>query len=205
MNAGHVKRIDFWGTWALGLTLMVLAGCPSDATDSRQAGPEKRPSTTRLELTSPAFAEGQPIPIQYTADGDDVSPPLSWSGVPEGTKELTLICDDPDAPDPARPRPDPWVHWVVYKIPPEAKGLPEGIAKEPKPKEPAGIVQGNNSWPAIGYGGPDPPIGKHRYVFKLYALDTELSDAPGRDKASLLAAIEGHVLAEGELLGTYAR
>ncbi len=187
------------------IALAGLGGCGSGATDPQPDGPEKDPSVATIQLTSPAFADGRPIPEKYTADGDDVSPPLSWSGVPEGTKELALVCDDPDAPDPDKPAEKPWVHWVVYKIPPGAKGLPEAVAKEPRPKQAAGIVQGNNSWPAVGYGGPSPPIGKHRYFFKLYALDVELPDEPGWTKEELLETIDGHVLANGQLMGTYER
>jgi Raf kinase inhibitor-like YbhB/YbcL family protein len=198
------------------IALAVLTGCRSEAPPPQQggaaAGPPRTGSTAEepgaIELTSPAFAQGRPIPKKYTADGDDVSPPLAWSGLPEGTKELALICDDPDAPDPDNPRPDPWVHWVVYSIPATAKGLPETIPREPRPQKPAGIVQGRNSWPAaenVGYGGPSPPKGRHRYFFRLYALDSELDAPPGLDKTRLLRAMEGHILAEGRLMGTYAR
>ena len=160
-----------------------------------------------IELTSTAFAEGQPIPPKYTGDGDDVSPPLAWSGLPEGTKELALICDDPDAPSPRRPGPEPWVHWVIYKIPADTEALPEAIANVARLDEPAGALQGKNSWPATGYGGPAPPpeSGTHRYFFKLYALDTELAIEPGKDKKALLEEMSGHVLGEGQLMGTYER
>ena len=186
-------------------TLIALAGCRSEATGPQQGGAGKDQSTAKVAVTSTAFTQGQPIPKKYTAYGDDVSPPLSWSGLPEGSKELALICDDPDAPDPANPRPEPWVHWVAYKIPADLKGLPEGITQQPRPREPAGIVQGNNSWPEVGYRGPEPPIGKHRYYFKLYALDSELELEPGLEKESLLRALEGHILGYGELMGTYQR
>jgi Raf kinase inhibitor-like YbhB/YbcL family protein len=158
-----------------------------------------------IQLTSTAFGEGERIPRKYTGEGEDVSPPLAWSGLPEGTKELALICDDPDAPTP-----QPWVHWVIYKIPADCQGLPEGVAKSPRPKEPAGALQGANSWPSgqtIGYRGPMPPPrhGVHRYFFRLYALEVGLVIEPGKDKSWLLDAMSGHILGEGQLMGTYER
>ena len=158
-----------------------------------------------LKITSSAFAQGHPIPKKYTGEGTDVSPPLEWSEIPDGTKELALICDDPDAP-----RDEPWVHWLIYKIPATAKGLPEGVPRKARLKEPAGALQGKNSWPEgknTGYGGPMPPPGHgvHHYYFKLYALDAPLPDEPGLDKKALLEKIRGHVLAEGVLMGTYER
>ena len=158
----------------------------------------------KIQVTSTAFAEGQPIPEKYTGQGADVSPPLSWSGVPDGAKELLLICDDPDAPSA-----EPWVHWVIYKIPATASGLPEGIGKKARLANPAGAFQGKNSWPSgqtIGYRGPMPPPGKpHRYYFKLYALAAKLPVEPGLTKKALLQEIQDHVLAEGQLMGTYER
>ncbi len=155
-----------------------------------------------IEVTSSAFVADAVIPVAHTGDGKDVSPALMWSGVPEGTKELALIVDDPDAPTP-----QPWVHWVMYKIPPSETGLPKGIATSPKLENPKDALQGKNSWGTIGYRGPAPPPGHgvHHYHFKLYALDTELSAEAGLDKQALLKLIEGHVLAEGELTGTYSR
>jgi len=155
-----------------------------------------------IEIASTAFAEGRPIPKKFTGEGEDVSPPLSWDKLPEGTNELALICDDPDAP-----RPEPWVHWLIYKIPADVQGLPEGVAKDAELEEPPGALQGNNSWPSIGYRGPMPPPGHgtHRYFFKLYALDAPLEIAPGADKETLLEKMSGHVLGEGQLMGTYAR
>jgi len=158
-----------------------------------------------LQVTSSAFAQGHPIPKKYTGEGADISPPLGWSGVPEAAKELALICDDPDAPTD-----EPWVHWVIYKIPVHAKGLPEGVPRKPHLKEPHGAVQGKNSWPAgenIGYGGPMPPPGHgvHHYYFKLYALDAPLEAEPGLNKRALMEAINDHILAEGVLMGTYQR
>ena len=158
-----------------------------------------------IEVTSPAFSHGERIPIKYSGEGEDVSPPLSWSGIPEEAKELVLICDDPDAPTA-----EPWVHWVIYKIPATATGLPEGIAKKARLKTPPGVLQGKNSWPMgqnVGYRGPMPPPnhGVHRYYFKLYALEAKLVLEPGRDKKTVLEEIKGHVVAEGQLLGTYER
>ncbi len=153
-----------------------------------------------LTLTSPAFkAQGQ-IPAKYTCEGDEVSPPLNWSGVPEGTKSLALIMDDPDVPDPAAPK-RVWVHWVVYNIPPDAHGLPENAGKAGLPK---GAVAGVNDFKQAGYGGPCPPIGRHRYFHKLYALDTTLK-LNAATKRDLEAAMEGHVLAKAELIGTYQK
>ncbi len=163
----------------------------------------------KIELTSTAFQEGQRIPAKYTGESDDVSPALAWRGLPEGTQQLALICDDPDAPSRKNPGPKPWVHWVIYGIPATAQGLPEGVARIARPKEPAGVVQGKNSWPEdnIGYHGPMPPpkSGDHRYYFRLYALDVKLADTAGLDKEALLKAMQGHVLGEGQLMGTYSR
>ena len=155
-----------------------------------------------LVIQSPAFDNNDVIPSRYTGDGDDVSPQLTWSGVPDGAKELALICDDPDAPTP-----QPWVHWVIYKIPAMLTGLPENVAKAATPTQPAGALQGKNSFGNIGYGGPAPPRGHgvHHYHFTLYALDVVLDAASGMDKKQLLAAMEGHILAQAELVGTYQR
>ncbi len=154
-----------------------------------------------LELRSPAFEPNGEIPVRYTCDGQDVSPPLEWSGVPEGTKSLVLIVDDPDAPDPAAPRMT-WVHWVLYNIPPSATGLPEGVRP---PDLPPGTRQGLNDWKRTGYGGPCPPIGRHRYFHKLYALSEVLPDLGTPTKAELLRAMEGKILDQAELVGTYQR
>lgn len=157
-----------------------------------------------MQITSSAFSQGEAIPKKFTGEGKDVSPALAWSGVPAGAQELALIVDDPDAP-----REEPWVHWVLYKIPADAKGLPEGVAKTEKPKEVPGAMQGVNSWPKdnVGYRGPMPPPGHgtHHYHFKLYALDAKLDVQPGLTKDQLLEKLKGHVLAEGELMGTYQR
>lgn len=151
-----------------------------------------------IPISSPAFQEGKPIPTQYTCDGEDLSPPLKWSKVPEGTKSLALISEDPDAPAGI------WVHWVLYNLPPTITELPEGMPTQEV--LPNGAKQGINDFKRIGYGGPCPPPGKpHRYFFKLYALDTELDLKPGATKQELLRAMEGHILAEGQLMGTYQR
>jgi hypothetical protein len=150
-----------------------------------------------LTITSSAFEEGAMIPKQYTCDGADMSPPLSWSGVPEGTKSLALIADDPDAPM------GTWVHWVLYNLPPDSTGLPENVPPEETLAN--GARQGLNDFKKFGYGGPCPPGGTHRYFFKLYALDTML-DLSGRvTKQELLKAMEGHILAKGQLMGKYQR
>jgi Raf kinase inhibitor-like YbhB/YbcL family protein len=155
-----------------------------------------------LVLRSPAFTSGQPIPRRYTGDGEDLSPPLSWSGIPPAAHALAMIVDDPDAPTK-----EPWVHWVIYKLPANEEGLVEGIPPVARPSSPAGAVQGKNSWGALGYRGPAPPKGHgvHRYFFKLYALDQALDLPEGLDKAGLLKAIDGHIVSQAELMGTYQR
>jgi Raf kinase inhibitor-like YbhB/YbcL family protein len=154
-----------------------------------------------LVLMSAAFAAGGEIPALFTCEGRDVSPALAWTGVPEQAKSLVLIVDDPDAPDPKAPKLT-WVHWVLYNIPPSARGLPEAVAPASLPP---GTRQGTNDWKRTGYGGPCPPIGRHRYFHKLYALDTVLPDLGAATKAAVAAAIEGHVLAQAELMGTYQK
>jgi Raf kinase inhibitor-like YbhB/YbcL family protein len=158
-----------------------------------------------LKLTSTAFAPGAEIPKQHTGDGADISPPLAWQGTPVGTKEFAIVCDDPDAPSP-----QPWVHWLVYKIPAQVNALPENMPIGSRVETPTTAFQGRNSWSSgrtIGYRGPAPPPrhGVHHYHFKLYALATELNVNPGIDKHALLQAMEGHVLAEAELVGLYHR
>jgi Raf kinase inhibitor-like YbhB/YbcL family protein len=154
-----------------------------------------------LQIHSSAFAEGAEIPVAYTCEGSDVSPPLTWEGVPENVRSLVLIVDDPDAPDPEAPKMT-WVHWVLYNLPPEAGSFPEGI---PSRQLPAGTEAGINDWKRTGYGGPCPPIGRHRYFFKLYALDTVLSGLNRPTKAEVEAAMRGHVLGEAVLMGTYQK
>ena len=152
----------------------------------------------KIELSSTAFGEGANIPKQCTADGKDVSPPLHWSGPPPGTKCFALICDDPDAPR------GTWVHWVQFNLPGDQRELEEAVPAQEALA--SGAKQGTNDFGKLGYGGPAPPPGKpHRYFFKLYALDTPLDLAPGATKSQLVAAMKGHVLAEGQLMGRYGR
>lgn len=150
-----------------------------------------------FQLTSPAFTEGAAIPTAYTCDGQDISPPLAWGEPPAGTKSLALISDDPDAPG------GMWVHWVAYNLPPAIRQLPEGVPADAQ--LPDGTRQGRTDFGRTGYGGPCPPSGTHRYFFKLYALDTTLSLAPGATAKQLGAAMQGHILAQAQLMGTYRR
>jgi Raf kinase inhibitor-like YbhB/YbcL family protein len=154
-----------------------------------------------LTLTSPNFGSGAAIPRVHSCEGGDRSPALAWSGAPQGTRSLALIVDDPDAPDPAAPR-TTWVHWVLYGLPAESTGLPEGAKAATLPH---GAREGVNDWKRPGYGGPCPPIGRHRYFFKLYALDVELPELHRPTKAALEQAMKGHVLASAELIGTYQK
>jgi len=154
-----------------------------------------------LTISSTAFAHNASIPSLYTCEGRDVSPPLAWSGAPAGTKSFALIVDDPDAPDPAAPKMT-WVHWILYGIPLSAGALPEAVKSSALP---AGTHEGVNDWKRTGYGGPCPPIGRHRYFHKLYALDTVLPDLKQPDKSALEKAMQGHVLAQAVLLGTYQK
>lgn len=168
---------------ALAIALLTLYCSPPASADM-----------AKIQVTSSAFAPGSAIPVQYTGEGADRSPPLAWSAPPAGTAELALICDDPDAPTP-----EPWVHWVAYGIPADSRGMAEGAS--------SGSIQGKNSWGKLGYGGPMPPKGHgvHHYHFQLYALDTKLGADPGLTKDALLAKMRGHIVAEGKLTGTYER
>jgi Raf kinase inhibitor-like YbhB/YbcL family protein len=154
-----------------------------------------------LSLSSPVFEQNGSIPKLYTCQGKDISPALSWSRLPDGTKSIALIVDDPDAPDPAAPK-RTWVHWVLYNIPPTATGLPEAVNATGLP---SGTRQGRNDWDRTGYGGPCPPIGRHRYFHKVYALDVVLQDLKQPTKATLLEAMKGHILEQVELVGTYQK
>ena len=147
-----------------------------------------------IKVTSTAFKDGEIIPKQYTCDGNDISPPLTWSGAPQETKSIALICDDPDAPV------GTWVHWVMYDIPASVRELAEGAKSLP-----AGAKQGINDFRKLDYGGPCPPGGTHRYFFKVYALDTMLNIREGASKAELLKAMEGHIVGQGQLIGRYKR
>jgi hypothetical protein len=175
-----------------------MLGCLVTASGADKPNP---PKVMKLPIASTAFSEGQPIPAKYSCEGSDISPPLKWipqGGTPGTIKSFALITDDPDAPM------GTWVHWVLYDLPPNTTELPEDVAKTQVIS--GGAKQGLNSWPRLGYGGPCPPPGKpHRYFFKLYALDAMLDLKPGATKKDLLKAMEGHVLAEGQLMGTYQR
>ena len=171
------------------LLLGMLGGQTTDSTNVTEEG--------IMELTSTAFDSGELIPSRYTCDGEDLLPPLAWSGVPDSARSLMLIVDDPDAPG------GTWVHWVVYDLPTDVKGFPSGIALEQLKSW--GAAQGRNSWGRDDWGGPCPPSGTHRYYFKLYALDAKLGLEPGATKQEVLEAAAGHVLAQGELMGRYRR
>ena len=152
-----------------------------------------------MHMTSSAFDNQGAIPVLYTCEGRDVSPPIAWSDVPPGTKSLVLIVDDPDAPDPAAQKMT-WVHWLLYNLPPTTNGLPESVKTLPD-----GTREGVNDWERTGYGGPCPPIGRHRYFHKLYALDTMLPDLKQPSKSKLEEAMKGHILSEAQLVGTYQK
>ena len=154
-----------------------------------------------MRITTSAFEHGQEIPVRFTCQGDDVSPELTWSDVPQGTRSFALIVDDPDAPDPDAPRMT-WVHWVLCNIPATVDRLSEGIAAHDLPR---GTLQGLNDWGRTGYGGPCPPVGRHRYFFRLYALDALLESRSGLRKVDVLNAARGHILQEAVLMGTYAK
>jgi len=155
--------------------------------------------TFRIE--SGSFRHNEMIPVRYTCDGRDISPSLTWSGIPAGTKSLVLIVDDPDAPDPAAPKMT-WVHWILYNIPPEVPGLEENISAASLP---AGTKEGINDWGRTGYGGPCPPMGRHRYFFKLYALDKVLADLRKPTQKEVERALADHLIAKAEIVGTYQR
>jgi len=174
-------------------------------THPRREAPAKKEKKERsimsMNLDAASFPQHGEIPARHTCEGHDISPELFWTDIPEGTKSLALIMDDPDAPDPAAPK-RTWVHWVLYNIPPDATGLSEGIQPQDLPP---GTLQGTNDWQRTGYGGPCPPIGNHRYFHKLYALDTVLPDLKHPTKAKLEEAMQGHVIAYSELIGRYQK
>jgi Raf kinase inhibitor-like YbhB/YbcL family protein len=171
--------------------LVALVGCQG------KQPTEAAPVGQNLQVESSAFADGATIPVRYTCDGQDVSPPLSWTEPPAGTRSLALIFDDPDAPV------GTWVHWVLFDLPAATRSLAEGI---PADEAVAGGVHGSNSWKRLGYGGPCPPKGStHRYVFKLYALNTSLALVAGATKGNIEEAMSGHILAQGQLTGQYGR
>jgi len=178
--------------------ILLLAALTACGGTREPAARPKEETAARLALTSAAFQEGGDIPGRHTCDGLDLSPPLSWSAPPDGIQSLALICDDPDAPV------GTWVHWLLYDLPPDTTALAEGI---PAGEEPAGGGrQGRNSWGNVGYGGPCPPPGPaHRYFFTLYALDARLDLSAGATQKELLKAMDGHILAEGQLMGRYQK
>jgi len=175
--------------------LVLVVACQAHSAASSVEGVA---AVEKITLSSTAFKPGEPIPKKHTCTSDDVSPPLNWSGVPASAKSLVLICDDPDAPR------GTWVHWVLYDLDPKATSLPESVAKDRG--GPAGSKQGTNDFKRIGFGGPCPPPGKpHRYFFKLYAIDKSLGWDAGAAKAEVMRAIEGHIVGQGELFGTFER
>jgi len=210
--ASRKRSATIAGWVAVCVAVVGMCGCDQPSVAPTDPLPVQSPSPSRPEqrarilsvtLSSTAFDAGQTIPRKQTADGKDVSPQLHWSNLPDGTKELALIVDDPDAPSD-----EPWVHWVIYNIPAAESGLPESIPNSPTlSSAPAGANQGENSWGTTGYRGPAPPAGHgvHHYHFKLYALDASLPLKPGLIKEELLKAMAGHILAEGELVGIYQR
>ena len=197
----------------LGLAVLMVAallGGGSCSDDTTAPDLEPRKEVFRLRLTSPAFDNDEPIPARYAyaPDGRSVSPPLRWEAPPEGTRQLALLVEDPDAPYPDRPREEgPWVHWILYSLSPGLTELPEGIETVPTPARPAGARQGVNSFGEIGWGGPQPPEDSppHRYLFTIYALDAMVDLPTGASRQQFLDAIEGHVLDKGRLVGTYER
>ena len=184
--------------------LVLLTGCREQGSESAPVASAQDSGGSEMRVTSDAFKDGQPIPVEYTGTGEDVSPPLAWRGLPESARELALIVDDPDAPSA-----EPWVHWVIYGIPAAAGNLPEGVPQEEAIKQPVAARQGVNSFRDnnIGYRGPMPPPGHgvHHYHFRLYALDERLDLEPGATRERLEEAMDGHVVGEAELVGTFQR
>jgi Raf kinase inhibitor-like YbhB/YbcL family protein len=204
MNIRYSVTLSWIRPAAIFLVLSLSPGCG----DRGAALPALDPAIRTIRLTSPAFTEGAMIPREFTCDGADRSPPLEWSGVPQAARSLVLICDDPDAPG------GTWSHWVLYKLSPSITSLDLGVATDPVAtldpktvvKQPRlTVTQGRNDFGKIGYGGPCPPWGVHRYFFRLYALDQRTELAPGATRKAVFKAIEGHILAEGHLMGKYAR
>ena len=192
---------DFYRFGAGGVDFFLLSTFCLGTITSAHGSETKGGKPMTLILSSQAFSHNDPILMLYTCDGRDLSPPLSWSGLPSGTKSLALIVDDPDAPDPMAPKMT-WVHWVLYNIPVEVKELTENTDMSGLP---AGTLEGINDWGRTGYGGPCPPIGRHRYFFKLYALDIMLPDLGQPKKEELLQVMQNHILGQAELIGTYKR
>jgi len=198
-----MKTVSRSITIALGLASFVACSAPGSKTSfaKETPAPASQEKSMSLEISSKAFAPNGDIPSSHTCQGKDVSPALTWTGAPSGTKSWALIVDDPDAPDPAAPKMT-WVHWVLYDLPSEAHSLPEGASAKTLPK---GSLEGLNDWKQPGWRGPCPPVGKHRYFFKLYALDTVLPDLKKPTKVALEEAMKGHVLAHAELVGRYQK
>jgi Raf kinase inhibitor-like YbhB/YbcL family protein len=199
MNHHECKQMRRRSLAAVVLLSLAVMACATRPQTTAQSPVANTPKGDKLEikLTSAAFKEGGPIPRAYTCDGVNVSPPLEWSGVPKTAKTLAIVCDDPDAPG------GTWVHWVLYNLPADNIGLVENLPATEKLA--AGGFQGTNDFGKIGYGGPCPPSGTHRYFFKIYALDSELPLKAGATKAELMEAMEGHVVLQGQLMGTYRR
>lgn len=181
----------------LFILMLPAIACIAGCKEQQPPAAENGENAMALKVTSSAFTEGQMIPAKYTADGQDVSPPLAWDNVVQGTKSFALVSDDPDAPM------GTWVHWLIWNIPPDQNQLDEGIGA--KENLPGGAVQGTTSFKRVGYGGPAPPSGTHRYYFKVYALDTTLDLASKATKKDLEKAMQGHILAQGQIMGRYSR
>ena len=192
MPTRQIKRNNFW-------FVFVLLFCGMFFVNTKLGFAKEENMSFRI--TSSVFDHEGEIPLKYTCEGEDIAPALEWTGVPESAQSLALIVDDPDAPDPAAPRMT-WVHWVVYNIPPDAAGLAAAVSSDALP---AGAREGINDWERTGYGGPCPPIGQHRYFHKLYALDTVLPELVKPKKSDIEHAMEGHILGQAELIGTYQR
>jgi Raf kinase inhibitor-like YbhB/YbcL family protein len=197
-NLKGVSMKNYFASAVFLLTVLLSAACQgqnqTESSEGAAQAEKKEVSMPEIKVTSPAFEQDSMIPIRYTCEGEDAAPVIIWKDLPEKTKTLALICDDPDAPH------GTWVHWVVYDIPASDTSF---SAKTPDEKKP--FVFGKNSWGKTTYGGPCPPSGTHRYFFKLYALDTNLGLKAGATKEALLKAMEGHVLAQGELMGKYKK
>ena len=180
---------------SLALCSLLFVGCARPQPQIAKPASIPKEDKAEIKLTSAAFKDRQSIPAPYTCDGVNISPPLEWSGLPKATKTVAIVVDDPDAPS------GTWVHWVLYNLPADNIGLVENVPASENLK--AGGFQGKNDFGKIGYGGPCPPSGTHRYFFKIYALDSELSLKAGATKAELMKAMEGHIVLEGQLMGTY--
>ena len=178
-------------SWLSIVIVLLWMGCSN--------GQEQHAESSVFGISSPAFTDFSRIPRKYTCEGENISPPLTWQGIPPGTESLALIVEDPDAPDPVAPRMI-WTHWILFNIPPTLKGLPEAAEHLP-----SSVKSGRNSWNTLNYGGPCPPIGCHRYFFRLYALDSIISKPEGITKEELIKAMEGHIIATATLVGTYQK